>query len=90
MDRISDQYDGARRKGECRIKSYRVTFGDGHSTNVDFTEIQANSIGAVLEPDGIAINAAITLVNKWNEMAKWQGNALRYGIPFIKAAVTNP
>lgn len=69
-------------KNNCRVKQYRVTYGDGFTELRNFTQVQADSVDAVLELDGIGIKAARSLVDRWNLQAKIQGNPYSYSIPF--------
>lgn len=68
----------------ARVKDYKVTYEDGGTALQPFTEAQAGEYGTVLEKDGVAIDAAVRMVDKWNTRAKLQGNKLRYSIPFVK------
>ncbi len=67
----------------ARVKDYKVTFENGSTALQPFTEAQAREYGTVLETDGVAIDAAVRMVEKWNAKAKLQGNKLRYAIPLI-------
>ena len=60
---------------------------------VPFTNQQAMEMGAVLEPDGLDITAAIKLCEKWNRTAEQSSKngkfRLSYSIPFVKKALTD-
>lgn len=64
-----------------RVLQYKRQFGDNPSQLVAFTEDQANSVGAWLESDGIALNKAIELVKVWNVLGR--RNGYKYTIPFV-------
>ena len=66
----------------ARVKEYKVTYEDGTSALQPFTEAQAKECGTVLEADGIVIDAAFRLVERWNAQAKLQRNDMLYSIPF--------
>ena len=68
----------------ARTKHYKVTYSDGSHVLELFNEAQANEYGTILETDGIALDAASQMVDKWNARAKLQGNAVHYSIPFVK------
>lgn len=65
-----------------RVKEYKVTYEDGTSSLQPFTAAQAADLGAVLEADGIAVDAAFRLVERWNAQAKLQRNEMMYSILF--------
>lgn len=69
----------------ARVKDYKVAYADGSSSLQPFTKAQAREYGAVLDTDGIAIDAAVRMVEKWNAKATLQCNKLRYSIPFVKS-----
>lgn len=46
----------------------------------EFTQAQANEVGAVLEPDGINQGMALILVGKWNTRIIQTGYAYRINI----------
>lgn len=74
----------------ARVKDYKVTYEDGGSSLQPFTEAQAKDYGTVLETDGIAIDAAVRMVEKWNAKATLQGNTLRYSIPLVPQHRSTP
>lgn len=53
-----------------RVKVYKVTYEDGESYLEPFSEAQANGFGVIIETDGIAIGAAIRMVEYWNTRAR--------------------
>lgn len=56
----------------ARVLTYRRIFrkknGEISNDICQFTQSQANEIGAVLENDGISLEAAKKLCKKWNKM----------------------
>lgn len=72
----------------ARTKHYKVTYSDGSHVLEPFNEAQANEHGTILETDGIALDAAIRMTDKWNAQARLQGNIVRYSIPFVSKART--
>lgn len=72
----------------ARTKHYKVTYSDGSHVLESFNEAQANEYGSILETDGIALDAAIRMTDKWNAQARLQGNTVRYSIPFVSKART--
>ncbi len=67
----------------ARVRHYKVTASDGTHFLEPFTEAQARYFATALEPDGVAIDVAIRMVETWNAEAKSQHTKLRYSIPFI-------
>ena len=71
------------RKSQHRVKQYRRQFGEESPELVLFGEAQARSVGAVLEPDGIALDRAVLLVDTWNRQGARHG--YKYSIPFLRS-----
>lgn len=67
----------------ARVKHYKATHSDGSHVLEPFNEAQAKDYGTILETDGIALDAAIRMVDNWNTQAIRQGNSVRYSIPFV-------
>lgn len=44
---------------------YYAAAGSSHSKDCPFTQAQADEVGGVLEPDGLNINLAVKLCEKW-------------------------
>ena len=68
------------RMNYARVKHYKATHSDGSHVLEPFNEAQAKDYGTILETDGIALDAAIRMVDNWNTQAIRQGNSVRYSI----------
>jgi len=90
--------DSMKKRPYYRVNKYKrlvtnLTTGELISELCPFTEVHANECGAVLEPDGIAIESAIKLCKKWNGMSKRYGSPdfeVAYTIPLVRQELTNP
>ena len=71
-------------RADAYTSEYRDCNGEWQIDVCKFTQAQADSIGAVLEPDGIALDAALRLIDRWNTERKLQGTEGVYSIPFVK------
>lgn len=86
-----------RKRPYYRVSKYRrittnLTTGEVISELCPFTEGHADECGAVLEPDGVAIESAIKLCKKWNATSKRYSSLdfeVRYMIPLVRQELTN-
>jgi len=67
-------------KYECTV--HYASTGSSHTGLYPFNQTQADTVGAVLEPDGISIEAAKRLVEKWNRGGNREDIRYVYSIPF--------
>lgn len=68
-----------------RVKSYTASVyykssGSSNTKQYPFTQEQADEVGAVLEPDGINIEAAHKLCNKWTRLGNRGDIIYRYWV----------
>lgn len=65
-----------------RVLNYEATVvyedGSTHTKTYPFTDAQVYEIGSVLEPDGISLNSAWRLIDRWNQRGRGR---YRYDIP---------
>lgn len=80
--------------GNHRVLKYEATVyykstGSSHTKLYPFTQTQANEIGAVLETDGLSLEAAISLCDRWTRRGNHIDIKYSYRVPFtsIKSRV---
>ena len=76
-------------RADAYTSEYRNKDGTWEIDVCKFTQEQANTVGAVLETDGISLHAATKLVKLWNDERKRQGTEGIYSIPFVKEKLTS-
>lgn len=75
--------------GNHRVQKYECTVhytstGSSHTKQYAFTEAQAAEIGTVLQKDGIAILAALSLCERWTKRGQGDSVQYRYRIPLVE------
>ena len=62
---------------------FYTSTGYSHTAMYPFTQGQANEVGAILETDGIPIQAAIKLCEMWTKRGQHEGIRYSYRIHFV-------
>jgi hypothetical protein len=76
-------------RADAYLSEYRSRDGTWEIDVCKFTQAQADTVGAVLEADGMDLLAAIKLVKLWNDERKRNGTEGIYSIPFVKEKLTS-